>query len=408
MVFKQDNEIKVLIVSHHFPPEKTANASRIYEMALNLNRLGLQTIVFSPYPTYPAFKRTWEFWRWKELNGIKVLNLWTWQPKSRDAGFLSRILYYLLFPLNAILWTLRYSKDFDVIITSNPPIFTGIPGLFSKIILNKYWIIDTRDQWVNVAISLGFLRSGSLFEKMSNFYEKICYSRADLVLAVTNKLADQITERYKIDKKIRLIPNSVDIDLFYPYKNIEKKNQIVFIGNMGHVMGLENCIIAMEKVLKSHNIKFILFGDGDKREKLEKLVKSIGLNEFIIFKGLVKRELLPKILSESLIGLAPTLEMKTLDYVIPVKLYEYMACGVPFIACGLKETKNLAKESKGGIVVKNSPEAIAKSILALLEDPIKSLEMGRNGRKFVQKYCNRMDITNYLKEYIEEMSIHYK
>jgi len=394
--------IRILIVSQHFPPEKSGNASRIYDMAIYLSKLGANVIVFCPHPTFPTgnFKRIWKIRTLKRVNDVEVINVWTWQPTSRDPGFVSRIAYYILFPLHVLFWVLIYSRRFDVIITSAPPIFTGIPGLFSKIILRKKWIVDVRDLWIDASISLGFLKKGSIFERMSRKFEKICYSCADLVCVTTNELGKRLSVTYRINKKIVLIPNGVDTDSFYPCTRI-KKNLLIYAGNVGHAQDLENVILAMKYVIKRHNVKLLIVGDGDVRDKLEKLTKSEGLDSVVIFTGLIPREKVPKMISESLIGLAPLKKLESLKYAVPTKAYEYMACGIPFIGCGNGEIVNLAKESGAGIIVDNDPKSIAEAIITLLDNPEKMAEMGELGRKYVKRNYDRKIIAHKLKRYIE-------
>ncbi|NQS78624.1 MAG: glycosyltransferase WbuB, partial [Methanoculleus bourgensis] len=121
---------RVCIISQHFPPEKSGNASRIYDTAVHLAKLGIDVTVLAPHPTFPtgSFPRTWRRAREGAVDGVRVVRLWTWQPGSGDPGFTSRMAYYLLFPLHALLWLCSPRNRFDVIITSAPPLFTGIPG----------------------------------------------------------------------------------------------------------------------------------------------------------------------------------------------------------------------------------------------------------------------------------------
>ena len=399
-----NSKIKVLFITQHFPPEKSANAFRISELACNLNELDINPIIFAPHPSFPTktFKRTWKFLKLKDNGGIKLFNMWSWQSVSKDPGFVSRMLYYLIFPLHASLLTIVYFNKFDLIITSNPPIFTAITGLFSKVILHKKWIIDSRDSWIDASIALGFLKKGSIPEKISRKFEKICYSRADIILATTQELSKNIVNMYHTNKKIVLIPNGADTDFFYPH-DIKKKDQILFLGNIGHAQDLKKYILAMELIVKRHDVKLVIVGDGDTKENLEKFTLSRNLENIVIFKGLIPRENVPKVISESLIGIAPMKKLKTLSYMAPVKAYEYMACAVPFVASGIGEVVNLARESGGGIITDDTPEEIAKTINELLDDHQKLIEMGKTGREYVKQYYDRKDIAGKLKESIEQV-----
>jgi colanic acid biosynthesis glycosyl transferase WcaI len=402
---KMNQKMKVLFITQHFPPEKSANAFRISELAYNLNELDVKPIIFAPHPSFPTrtFERNWKILKLKNSGGIKLFNIWSWQSTSKDPGFVSRMFYYLIFPLHASILTIAYFNRFDLIITSNPPIFTAITGLFSKIILNKKWIIDSRDSWIDASIALGFLKEGSLPEKISRKFEKICYSRTDMILATTKELSKNIVNLYQTNKKIVLIPNGADTDFFYPC-SIKKKNHILFLGNIGHAQDLKKYILAMKFIVKKHDIKLLIVGDGDTKENLEKFTLSHNLGNIVIFKGLIPRKNVPKVISESLIGIAPMKKLKTLNYMAPVKTYEYMACGVPFVASGIGEVVNLARESGGGIITDDTPEEIAKTINGLLDDHQKLIEMGKAGREYVKQHYDRKNIAFELKKCIEQLS----
>ncbi len=402
---REEHKNRVLIISQHFPPENNANASRIFEMSNFLSEFGVETIVFAPPPMFPrkTFNKTRKIRSSREIEGIKVLNLWGWQRGEKDPGFLSRMLYYLIFPLHASLWALAYYKNYDLIITSNPPVFTAIPGLVSKWLLKKKWIIDSRDSWIDASISLGFLKKASTLEKIARKFEKICYNNADMVGATTNVLAQRISNIYDINhSKIISIPNGADTESFYQHE-VTKKNQIIFLGNIGHAQDLEKYIQAMEIVTEKHSVKLLIVGDGEKKGELEEMVKSEGLNDIIIFKGLISRENVPEVLSESLIGIAPMKKLKSLEYMVPVKVYEYMACELPFLASGMGEIVELARKSKAGIITNDSSTAIAEAIINLLDNPQKLVKMGENGREYIKEHYNRKRIALDLQTHLEEL-----
>jgi len=392
--------MRVLIISQHFPPEKSGNASRIFDMSNHLQKLGADVTVLAPHPSFPSgsFKRKWGISESRKVNGVEVINLLAWQPNCQDPGFMGRIAYYLTFPLHTVLWIFFNFRKFDIIITSAPPIFTGFGGIPAKLLFKKKWVMDVRDLWINASISLGFLKKGSLFEKMSRVYEQICYSNADMICVTTEELGQDIMRTYKkIDEKmIKIIPNGVDTDFFYP-QNVPKKNQIIYAGNIGHAQDLEDVILAMKKVNEQFDLKLLIVGSGDIKGHLEKVTLENGLTDYVEFPGLLPREEIPKMLSESLIGVAPLKKLKTLEYAVPTKAYEYMACGIPFIGCGEGEIRKLAELSGGGIIAENDPGAIADAILYLLRNPEKQAEMGGKGRAFVDQHYSRQQIAANLK-----------
>ena len=396
---------QVCIVSQHFPPEKSGNASRIYDTAVHLAKLGIDVTVLAPHPTFPtgAFPRTWKRSDVQNIDGVRVVRLWTWQPGSGDPGFVSRMAYYLLFPLYAALWLLARRKQFDVIVTSAPPLFTGIPGYVLKRTSKVRWILDIRDLWIDASISLGFLREGSLYERMSRRFEQMCLARADLIGVTTEELGRRIASRYTVTAPMELMPNGVNTEFFRPASS-PKKRQIVYAGNVGHAQDLDKVALAVKSMNGNYNLKLLIVGDGDTRESLERLVKAENLTDSVIFAGTLPREKIPQLLSESLVGVAPLKRLANLEYAAPTKAYEYMACGIPFLGCGNGEIAHLAEDSGAGVIAGNTPEAIAATLSSLLDDPGKMEEMGRRGREYVAEHYDRKAVALKLKQHIERMT----
>ena len=396
---------QVCIVSQHFPPEKSGNASRIYDTAVHLARLGIDVTVLAPHPTFPtgSFSRTWKPSDVREVDGIRVVRLWTWQPGSGDPGFASRMAYYLLFPLHTALWLLVNRSRFDAIVTSAPPLFTGIPGYILKRTSRVKWILDIRDLWIDASISLGFLREGSIYERMSRRFEQMCLARADLVGVTTEELGRRIASRYRVTAPMELMPNGVNTDFFRP-NNGGKERRIIYAGNVGHAQDLDKVALAVKSMNGTYNLKFLIVGDGDTREHLERLVKAESLTDSIVFTGTLPREEIPRLLSESLVGVAPLKRLENLEYAAPTKAYEYMACGIPFIGCGSGEIAHLADQSGAGVIAENTPEAIAAALASLLDDPGRMEEMGRRGREYVTEHYDRRSVALKLKQYIERMT----
>lgn len=290
------------------------------------------------------------------------------------------------------------SKQYDVIITTAPPIFTGIPGYFMKKITGKKWLLDVRDLWIDASVALNFIKKDGVLYRLARHYEKTCYLTCDKVLVTSDKVKEVIMDSYGIPgEKIHIISNGVDTSVFKPLK--KKKNQMIYTGNIGHAQDLEKVILAVKKVnehLKNSSFDFYMVGDGEIRQELELSTRKNHAENHVFFTGLVTRDEVPKLIGESLVGVAPLKNLQTLEYALPTKCYEYMACGIPFIGTGNGKIKELALESKAGLIADNTVDSICEKILFLLKHPENVKEMGTQGRAFVIKNCDRKEIAKEL------------
>lgn len=395
---------RVVIVTQHYPPDKSGNASRIHDTAKHLSDEDWQVIVLAPPPAFPhgQFERTWKRDDTQQRNEVIAHRLWAWQPTRENPGFLSRMAYYLLFPLHAFLWLLFNYRNYDAVITSSPPIFTGLAALPFGLVGGKPWLVDVRDLWIDASIGLGFINEDTLIEQLSRAYEKLVLETADRVTVTTNILGERLVDRYGInDQKIVHLPNGVDTDKFYPRDNGTEPT-IVYTGNVGHAQDLESCIQAM-KDINHQNAMLKIVGDGDIKSDLERLTAKEDLEDSIEFTGLIPRTEIPEILSEAMVGLAPLKPNKTLEYAIPTKAYEYMACELPVVATGTGEIETLIDESNGGIFAENTPDQLGEIFESLLTDSSLRKTLGEQGRQHMIEHYDRRVVSQRLDRILTEL-----
>ena len=372
------------------------NASRIHDNAKRLVDEGWDVTVVTPPPAFPhgQFEQSWRRKETRATDGITVHELWAWQPTSEDPSFLSRLAYYLTFPLHATLWLLFNFGAYDVVFTTSPPIFTGIVGLPFGAFTDTEWVVDVRDLWIDASIGLGFIEEGSLVERASRAFERLALSTADLISVTTERSGDRIVAQYGVaPEKIINVPNGVDTDEFAPDER-ERDPVVIYTGNVGHAQNLEACVRAMAHVEADATLRIV--GDGDLRPRLERVAAELELDDSVEFTGLVDREEIPSHLRRAAIGIAPLKDDVALKYAIPTKTYEYMASGLPIVATGRGEIERLIDESGSGVMIENDPEALAATFDALLADASVRETYGESGRAYVTEHFDRTAIARRL------------
>lgn len=402
-----DHETRyVVVASQHYPPDKSGNASRISDTCSRLVEEGWEVTVLAPPPAFPhgQFDRSWKRKTTDSKDGVTVHRLWAWQPTLEDPGFISRMAYYFLFPIHAFLWFLFNYRTYDAVITSSPPIFTGMAALPFGLLCQKPWIVDVRDLWIDASIGLGFIDEGGVLERISRAYERVVLRTADRVTVTTTVLGERLRSQYGIDdRKIVHLPNGVETAEFQPTDG-KSESTIVYTGNIGHAQDLEACIKALPK-MSSATATLRIVGDGDIRNELEELVSDEGLDDRVEFTGLVPREEIPGILDNAAIGVAPLKSDDMLEYAVPTKAYEYMSSRLPVVATGTGEIEVLIKESNGGVFVENDPQRLAEAFDSLLADPERCEQLGKSGREHVVEQYDRGVIASRLSAVLDEVVV---
>jgi glycosyltransferase involved in cell wall biosynthesis len=387
---------RVVLVTQAYPPEQGGNASRIHDTAEHLAGDGWDVTVLAPPASYPfeEYERTWRRHQRYEEDGVDVHRLWTWQPTHRDPGVLARLPYFLLFAVHAVLWLLGHRREYDALVTSTPPIFTGVPGLVGSL-LGVPWVIDVRDRWIENSVALGYISEGGVAERAARLLQRTALRRADRVSVTTAALGESLAESYggDIGEKLVVVPNGVDMTTFSPDDRPEEP-VIVYTGNLGRAQDLETVIEAMEHV--EADVTLRLVGSGDAEEDLRALAAERGVDDRVEFVGLVPRAEVPGYLNAARVAVAPIKSTAELEYAMPSKVYEYLACALPTVLLGRGEVERFAAEAEGCVHVDNDPEAVAAAFDDLFRDGPERERLGRDGRAYVTEHYSRESIARTL------------
>ena len=105
--------------------------------------------------------------------------------------------------------------------------------------------------------------------------------------------------------------------------------------------------------------------------------------------GQISRKGVNELYGNAIAGLCILKPIENYYYSQPIKVYEYMAAGIPYICSDFPGWRKLAEESNAGICV--DPEniiEIRKTVKLFLNDRSYAQEMGRNGREYIMNKCN--------------------
>lgn len=161
------------------------------------------------------------------------------------------------------------------------------------------------------------------------------------------------------------------------------KHTFIYVGNLSAARGIVESVKAIT-IVGSQNACLTLYGKF-REDAFENEAKSMAGWEQVNYEGWGDRDTVGEALSNACAGLA-TLH-PTPQYLIayPVKVFEYMAAGLPVIASDFPPMRETIGEAKCGILVNPlAPEEIAKAMRWMLENPEEASKMGQRGRKAIE------------------------
>lgn len=224
---------------------------------------------------------------------------------------------------------------------------------------------------------------------------------SDAITAIDNEAVNKIKWQYFVPKrKIHLIYNSVDPEKYFPQKSNYAflthqivKDRIILLSaaRLEKSKGIQYSIIAASKLKKDFpHLHLLVLGDGPYRSQLEKLVKSLGMDDSVTFAGFVSPDKMNEYYNSCKIFLNPTIRINGYT----TTLVEAMATEKVVIASKLGGTKTLINHNEDGFLIqRRDVDDMVRIVSRLLKDSELSNRIGKNARKKVCTTFNILQMT---------------
>jgi glycosyltransferase involved in cell wall biosynthesis len=229
--------------------------------------------------------------------------------------------------------------------------------------------------------------------------ENRCLAAADLVVAVSEPLRDQLRAAGVPDERILINPNGVDTRRFDPSDTTETRarvregmdvtaNQVLvgFVGTFGPWHGAEALARAAVRAAAREGgarLRYLFIGDGPRRPPTERIFAEGGVDRIAQFVGLVPQERTPSLLNACDICVAPHVPNQdgTPFFGSPTKLFEYMAAGRAILASDLDQLGEVLEHDRTAwLVTPGDDAALADGLLRLAGDPSLRNNLGQAAR----------------------------
>lgn len=199
-----------------------------------------------------------------------------------------------------------------------------------------------------------------LRKKVTYFMLKRCH--AVTVTGVNSK--QYLSEEGIEDKRIKVLPNSIDLNRFKILKNIEKEYDVICVSRLSQEKKLDNFIKVIQLIKKKHpNIKAAIAGKGLEKDNLKVLIENMNLKTNISLLGYIHDV-------EKLYNKGKVFLLTSQTEGLPRAVLESMACGVPCVASNVGDMEDIIKNNENGYLINNYKDIneYAIKIISLLEN----------------------------------------
>ncbi len=250
-------------------------------------------------------------------------------------------------------------------------------------------------------------------EELALRLERLNLLSADLVVVVSQPLADQLVEMRCDPGRVLVNPNGVDPERYRPdlpcgqvceTLRLQGRRVIGFIGTFGPWHGAEVLAEAAVRLLGAHpalreELVFLFIGDGQSMPRVREIIDGGGIGESCRLTGLVPQEQGPAHMAVCDILVSPHVPNPdgTPFFGSPTKLFEYLAMGIPVIASALDQIGELLIDDHDAVMVPpGDAGALSDAMLALLHDPIRAERLARAARQTALQHHTWQRHTEYI------------
>ena len=402
---------KVIIHSLNFSPDGVSTAYLYNDIALSLKERGYEVVVLTSTPHsnvvpeqlagQPLHWKIWGLCKVSDYHGITVYHI----PQKKYKSTLLRLLCFVYLHIVALLLGLCM-RQIDLILSPSPPLTIGWVNLILARAKGCKVVYNVQEIYPDILK----LKDGLIQRCLSKLEHKV-YNGSDAVTTIDQVFYDTIVGRFEDKRKLHIIPNFVDTDLYHAYEwrgvldpTVFPDNdrlKVLYAGNIGYAQDWEP-LLELAARTQDIAIDYIIIGEGVSKPYLEQEARRRGLKHVRIL-PYQPRKLMPYILSYSDLNFI-FMSKKMEDDGFPSKVYTIMACNRPLLVMSGEHTpivNFLSDKRCAKLVTDRSVDKMVDWMRQLTRAELQ--EMGQNGLDTIQKHYTKEIVTRQYADLVQDL-----
>jgi glycosyltransferase involved in cell wall biosynthesis len=403
--------MRILLINQAFVSPDEPGHTRHFEMAKFLQTRGHELVIVASDLNYQTGQRTVArtgVFAEQNFDGVRVLRSYIYPALHRS--YFWRVISFFSFMFSSV-WTALQVRGVDLVMGTTPPIFQAVSAWFVALMRRKPFLLEVRDLWPEFGVSMGVLKNPVVIA-LARWLEMFLYARATHILVNSPAYKEYMIAKGVPERKVTYIPYGTDVDMFNPQADgssiraelmLQNKFVVLYAGALGQANDIDTLLRAAGRLNGEDKIRFVLFGDGKERVRLQSEAEQMKLAN-VIFAGVRPKRDMPKVVASADVCLAILQDIPMFRTTYPNKVFDYMAAGRATVLVIDGVSRGLIESSDGGAYVQPGDDAmLAEKILELSQDPKRVRQMGGNAREYLVEHLDRRDKLNETLELLTKL-----
>jgi len=378
--------VRVLFLTHYFPPEVGAPQTRIAALARGLRERGFEVTVHTGFPNYPDGEvirpyRNRPLARERTSDGTLVVRSAIYATPNR--GFARRLANHASFAASALA-TAAATGPADVVVAETPPLFLAAAGVLYARAKRAPLVLNVADLWPESAVAIGALSDPRAIAA-ARALEDWAYRHAAAIAVPAAGMVGLLEPRPSAHGRAVHMPPAVDLERFAALQPPRggRPLRLLYAGTVGLAHGLSTLVTAA-RLAGPSAVQVTIAGAGADADVLARQVSAGGVTNVELL-GAVPAEAVPALYAEADAGVVVLRGLALFADALPTKVLECLAAARPVVLSARGEAAQLVTGAGAGVAVgPEQPRALVAALEALSADPEGARAMGAAGRALVR------------------------